>query len=86
MRILLVEDDARLQGSLADTLRQAGFVVDVSGDGVEGLWYGSEFPIDLAIIDLGLPGISGLELIRRLRSSDQKFPILILTEIGRAHV
>ncbi len=79
MRILLVEDDARLQGSLADTLRQAGFVVDVSGDGVEGLWYGSEFPIDLAIIDLGLPGISGLELIRRLRSSDQKFPILILT-------
>jgi two-component system response regulator PhoP len=79
MRLLLVEDDLRLQDSLADTLREAGFAVDVSGDGVEGLYYGEEFPIDLAIIDLGLPGMSGLDLIRRLRQSDRTFPILILT-------
>jgi two-component system response regulator PhoP len=79
MRILLVEDDVRLQDSLADTLREAGFAVDVSGDGIEGLYYGEEFPIDLAIIDLGLPGMSGLELIRRLRKSERHFPILILT-------
>ena len=79
MRILLVEDDVRLQDSLADTLRQAGFAVDVSGDGIEGLYYGEEFPIDLAIIDLGLPGLSGLELIRKLRKSERRFPILILT-------
>jgi two-component system response regulator PhoP len=79
MRLLLVEDDIRLQESLADTLRTAGFAVDVSGDGVEGLWYGEEFPIDLAIIDLGLPGMSGLELIRKLRASERQFPILILT-------
>lgn len=58
MRLLLVEDDVRLQDSLADTLREAGFAVDVSGDGIEGLWYGEEFTIDLAIIDLGLPGMS----------------------------
>jgi two-component system response regulator PhoP len=79
MRILLVEDDPRLQDSLADTLREAGFAVDVSGDGIEGLWYGEEFPIDLAIIDLGLPGMSGMELIRKLRQSERQFPILILT-------
>jgi two-component system response regulator PhoP len=79
MRILLVEDDVRLQESLADTLRGAGFAVDVSGDGIEGLYYGEEFPIDLAIIDLGLPGMSGLDLIRKLRRSERHFPILILT-------
>ncbi len=79
MRILLVEDDVRLQDSLADNLRQAGFAVDVSGDGIEGLYYGEEFPVDLAIIDLGLPGLSGLDLIRRLRKSERRFPILILT-------
>lgn len=79
MRLLLVEDDVRLQDSLAETLRDAGFAVDVSGDGVEGLYYGEEFPIDLAIIDLGLPGMSGLDLIRRLRQSERSFPILILT-------
>ncbi|MDX1459534.1 MAG: response regulator transcription factor [Xanthomonadales bacterium] len=79
MRILLVEDDVRLQDSLADELRDAGYAVDVSGDGVEGLYYGEEFPIDLAIIDLGLPGMSGLELIRKLRESERQFPILILT-------
>ena len=82
MRILLVEDDVRLQDSLADNLRQAGFAVDVSGDGIEGLYYGEEFPIDLAIIDLGLPGLSGLELIRKLRKSERRFPILI----ARMHI
>lgn len=79
MRLLLVEDDIRLQDSLAGSLREAGFAVDVSGDGIEGLYYGEEFPVDLAIIDLGLPGMSGLDLIRKLRESERNFPILILT-------
>ena len=79
MRILLVEDDVRLQDSLAESLRSSGYAVDVSGDGIEGLYYGEEFPIDLAIIDLGLPGMSGLDLIRKLRKSERQFPILILT-------
>ena len=79
MRILVVEDDLRLQSAVADTLREAGYAVDVSADGEEGLWYGEEFPLDLAIVDLGLPGLSGLELIRRLREAGRDFPVLILT-------
>jgi len=79
MRILLVEDDTALQASLTGILRDAGYAVDVSGDGIEGLFFGEEYPIDLAIIDLGLPGMSGLELIRSLRKQERDFPILILT-------
>ena len=79
MRILLVEDDISLQESLAAILRQAGYAVDVSGDGIEGLFFGEEYPIDLAIIDLGLPGMSGIDVIRKLREGERRFPILILT-------
>jgi two-component system response regulator PhoP len=79
MRILVVEDDSSLQTSLAQILRDAGYAVDVSGDGVEGLFFGQEYPLDLAIVDLGLPGLPGLELIRKLRAQERQFPILILT-------
>jgi two-component system response regulator PhoP len=79
MRILLVEDDPGLKNSLAEILRGAGYAVDVSGDGIEGLFFGEEYPVDLAIIDLGLPGMPGLELIRKLRQKERRFPILILT-------
>lgn len=79
MRILVVEDDSGLRTSLAEILRGAGYAVDVSGDGIEGLYYGQEFPLDLAIIDLGLPGMPGLDLIRKLRAQERQFPILILT-------
>jgi len=79
MRILLVEDDIGLQTSLSEILRESGYAVDVSGDGIEGLFFGEEYPIDLAIIDLGLPGMPGLDLIRKLRELHRQFPILILT-------
>jgi two-component system response regulator PhoP len=79
MRVLLVEDDTGLQTSLAGILRETGYAVDVTGDGIEGLFFGEEYPIDLAIIDLGLPGMPGLELIRKLREQERQFPILILT-------
>jgi two-component system response regulator PhoP len=79
MRILLVEDDSGLQDSLAGILREAGYAVDVTGDGVEGLFFGQEYPLDLAIIDLGLPGLPGLDVIRKLREQERRFPILILT-------
>jgi len=79
MRILVVEDDSGLQDSLAQILRGAGYAVDVSSDGIEGLYYGQEYPIDLAIVDLGLPGLPGLDLIRKLREQERQFPILILT-------
>ncbi|MBT8060852.1 MAG: response regulator transcription factor [Gammaproteobacteria bacterium] len=79
MRVLLVEDDPRLVEALGDELRNAGFAVDVSTDGIEGLYVGEEFPIDLAIIDLGLPQLPGLDVIRKLRQRGRDFPILVLT-------
>jgi two-component system response regulator PhoP len=79
MRVLLIEDDPRLVETLGAQLRQAGYAVDVSTDGIEGLYVGEEFPIDLAIIDLGLPELPGLEVIRKLRGRGRDFPILVLT-------
>jgi two-component system response regulator PhoP len=54
-------------------------VVEVAADGEEGLYYGEEYPLDLAVIDIGLPKMSGLELIRRFRAKEKHFPILVLT-------
>jgi two-component system response regulator PhoP len=83
MRLLIVEDDTVLQESLADQLREAGHVVDTAGDGQEGLYYAEEFKPDLAIIDLGLPIMSGMDLIRAIREKELGFPILILTARDR---
>ncbi len=83
MKLLLVEDEARLRSQLAERLRREGWAVEEAPDGREGLYIGSEFPLDLAIIDLGLPDFSGIELIRRLRDAGRDFPILILTARGR---
>lgn len=79
MRILIVEDEAELARQLQENLRGAGFVVDAAADGEEGLYYGNEYDYDAAVIDLGLPKLGGIELIRRLREGDRRFPILILT-------
>lgn len=83
MRLLLVEDDPVLNESLAERLEQAGYAVNRTGDGREGLYLGREFPIDLAVIDLGLPTLSGVELIRSLRDEGKDFPILVLTARDR---
>ncbi|HFD16082.1 MAG TPA: response regulator transcription factor [Rhodospirillales bacterium] len=83
MKLLLVEDEARLRSQLAERLRREGWAVEEAPDGREGLYIGSEFPLDLAIIDLGLPDFSGIELIRRLRDAGRDYPILILTARGR---
>jgi two-component system response regulator PhoP len=79
MRILLVEDEAPLRETLAARLKRDGFAVDAAQDGEEGLYLGREVPFDLAIIDLGLPKMSGMELVRALREEGQRYPILILT-------
>src|SRR5579863_67355 len=79
MRVLVVEDELALRESLRTRLGEAGFSVDVAGDGIEGLFAGQENPLVVAIIDLGLPGLSGLEVIRRLRAARKAYPILILT-------
>ena len=83
MRILIIEDERELRESLAEAMRRAGFAVETAADGTEGLYYGREYPIDLAIVDLGLPGVPGMELIRTLRAEGKDFPILILTARDR---
>ncbi len=79
MRILVVEDEAAIRDRIVDRLRTDGFVVDAAPDGKEGLYRATEFPLDLAIVDLGLPRLDGIELITRLRQRGISFPILILT-------
>lgn len=83
MRLLLVEDEAPLRQQIRRRLEEAGYRVDASGDGREGLYLASEYPVDLAVIDLGLPGLPGLELIRTLRAEGRDLPILILTARGK---
>ncbi len=79
MRILLVEDEAPLRETLAARLKRDGYAVDCAADGEEGLFQGREVPFDLAIIDLGLPRMSGMDLVKALREAGQRCPILILT-------
>ena len=79
MRILLVEDEAPLRETLAARLKREGYAVDAAQDGEEGLYMGREVPFDVGIIDLGLPKMSGMELIKALRDEGKKFPVLILT-------
>lgn len=79
MRILLVEDEAALRETLAARLKREGFAVDAAADGEDGLFLGREMPFDVGIIDLGLPKMPGIELIKKLREEGKTFPILILT-------
>ncbi len=79
MRLLIVEDDAALRQSLAASLRTAGFAVDEATTAAEAEYFAAEFAVQLAIVDLGLPDRSGVELVTRLRASGFEFPILILT-------
>lgn len=83
MRVLVVEDEPVLRDQLAGELRGAGYTVDVAADGQEGLYAATEYPIDLAIVDLGLPRVSGLELIRRARAAGKRIPVLVLTARDR---
>jgi len=79
MRVLVVEDDEVLQRQLVDKLSEKGFAVDATDTGADALYYGAEYAIDVAIIDLGLPDISGLDVIKQFRRKGINFPILILT-------
>lgn len=79
MRILIVEDDLELQGQLKRKLNHLGYQVSVADDGVEALFYIQEYEINLAIVDLGLPRMDGMELIEKLRNKQHELPVLILT-------
>ena len=83
MKILIIEDDSTLRETLAQKLVDEGFAIEQAADGKEGLYFAEEYPIDLAIIDLGLPEISGIEIIRRVRAKGKTYPILILTARDR---
>ena len=82
MRLLVVEDESLLCQQLAQGLTREGYVVDAAEDGKTGLYYATEFSYDAAIIDIGLPKIDGISLIRQIRSAGKAFPVLILTARG----
>ena len=79
MRILVIEDEAVLCEQIANDLKSAGYTVDKALDGEEGLYLATEYSFDLMVIDLGLPKISGMDIIIKLRNDDNHCPILILT-------
>jgi two-component system response regulator PhoP len=82
MRLLLIEDDAALRLGLARQLEAEGYRVDQAADGEEGLFLAEEYPVDLAIVDLGLPKLNGITIVQRLRAKGSALPILILTARG----
>ncbi|MCE5280134.1 MAG: response regulator transcription factor [Planctomycetaceae bacterium] len=80
MRLLIVEDEARLARNIASVLREkAGFAVDISYDGQDGLHQARGNPYDLIILDLMLPKLDGLALLRHIRREGLRVPVLILT-------
>jgi len=83
MRILVVEDEQTLCKQIHEYLEDKGFAVDTANTGKDGYFMGKEYPVDAAIIDIGLPDFSGIELIKRLRKDKIKLPILILTARSR---
>src|SRR3954451_2585548 len=79
MRILLVEDSARLQRTLAIALRRSNYVVDVAADGEEGLWLAESQPYDLIVLDIMLPKRDGLSVLSELRRRGKTVHVLVLT-------
>ncbi len=83
MRLLIVEDEDELRQQLRERFTQEGYAVDAVADGKEGLYFATEYPIDIAVVDVGLPKLSGIELLQQLRAAGKIFPVLILTARGR---
>lgn len=82
MRLLLIEDDAVLRLTVKRQLEADGYRVDTAADGEDGLFQAREYPVDLAIVDLGLPKVNGLTVVQTLRGEGRALPILILTARG----
>jgi DNA-binding response OmpR family regulator len=79
MRLLIIEDYAPLRDSLSRGLRDSGYAVDAAVDGTEGLWYAENHPYDVILLDLMLPGIGGLEILKKLRTAGNTVHVLVLT-------
>ncbi|TDQ82354.1 winged helix family two component transcriptional regulator [Dongia mobilis] len=82
MRVLLVEDEGRIAEDVTQALKAAGYVVDVTGDGEDAWFLGDTEEYDAVILDLGLPGLDGLSILKRWRGNHRRFPILILSARG----
>ncbi len=83
MRVLIVEDEVVLSQQIQDFFSSKGFAVDVAHNASDAKYLATEYPIDAAIIDIGLPDYSGIELISRLRKEQINIPVLILTARSR---
>ncbi len=83
MRILVIEDELNLQAEIRAGLESENHIVDTSAEGNEGFFFATEYPLDAAIIDIGLPGMSGIEIIKKLREQGSALPVLILTARSR---
>ena len=83
MRLLVIEDEPDLLADIASRLEAENYIVDTSVDGNEGFFFATEYPLDAAIVDIGLPGMSGIEIIKKLREQGHTLPILILTARSR---
>lgn len=79
MRVLVVEDYKPLANSLTQALREAGYAVDVAYEGNEGLWFAESNPYDVIVLDLMLPGLDGISILKHLRDKNNQAGVLILT-------
>ncbi|MBK6366960.1 MAG: response regulator transcription factor [Polaromonas sp.] len=79
MRVLLVEDEPSLRAQLSDSLKHAGYAVDEIDNGLDAHFLGDTEPFDAVVLDLGLPVLDGLTVLKRWRSSGRMMPVLILT-------
>ncbi len=79
MRILLVEDSRRLRESIVLALKRSGYVVDSTGDGLEGLEMAEDHPYDAAILDIMLPSLDGISILKKLRAGGNRTPVMFLT-------
>jgi two-component system OmpR family response regulator len=82
-RILVIEDDAATRDYVAKGLREAGFVVDVSGQGNEGLYMATTGPYDAIVLDRSLPGLDGLSVLKALRAAGAATPVIILSALAQ---
>ena len=78
-RLLLVEDEAQLREQLLEILERHDYKVDACADGMEGLYVAQKQDFDIAVIDLGLPRVPGIEIVEKIREEGKEYPIIILT-------
>ena len=79
MRLLVVEDEKKVAGFIKKGLEEEGYAVDLVSDGHEGLWMALDGAYDVILLDINLPGMDGLEVLRELRKKELRTPVLLLT-------